>query len=158
MKKKILSLILVIVLFTAVSCTKNNSNLEETTETNVNTTMETNNINKYVDTSGKHPKAEDIELVLASEFENGLGKVDISNNSDYNITKLAMDLSNNKGSLITINCNNLDKGTTLKSIEVEASEEIDFSEFRPIFYELEFENEKGEKEISKYDYDLKEYY
>ncbi|HHX67090.1 MAG: hypothetical protein WAO56_12480 [Miniphocaeibacter sp.] len=158
MKNKISSLIVILILLTIVSCNKNNSNLEKSSETDISTTVETNNSNKYVDTSGKHPKAEDIEIVLAREFENGLGKVDISNNSNYNITKLSMDLTNNTGSIITITCNAIDKGTTLKSIDVESFEDIDFSEFRPIFYELEFENENGEKEISKYDYDLKEYY
>lgn len=165
MKKKILTCILVLTLIATVSCNKKGNN-SKSTDKNMNTTETiSNNINptdngdKFIVKDGNHPKAEDFRIILSQQFENGIGKVDIENNGDYEILKFSMDYSDDKGNIVNINyAQSIPKDGYIKFVVVNSEENIDFNDFRPIYHEVEYLDRDGSTKVSKYDYDLKEYY
>ncbi len=166
MKKKILTCILVLTLITTVSCSKKDNKSSGTDNSKITPEVVTennqieNDEEKFVVKNGEHPMAEDIVIVLSEEFINGKGSINITNNSIYDISYFSLDLSDNNGNIINIKYDKelRKEGGYDKFFKVKIDPSLNYDDFKPIYHELEFKNKNVEKEISKYDYDLKEYY
>ena len=165
MKRKILTCMLILTLITTVSCnmksdnSKNTDKNTNTTETVINSTEITDNGDKFVVKDGNHPKAEDLVLNFSKEIKEGSGVVDIKNNSNFTIKNLKINFADDNGNSFVIGYpDKINSNKVVKDIHFSIDSKTNFKDFRPIFHELEFENENRKKEISKYDYDLKEYY